>query len=173
VPLEPGDPIRIVRTKWDSRLHATFTGVYLGRDEHGGWIGARAGTTCWRRAYAFEAASDWVTVVPAEPWQAGFYDPPQDLVTYVDITTDAVWSDHQVRTVDLDLDVIRLVDGRVFVDDEDEFALHRVAYTYPESLVARARRTCEETLAAVESGRPPFDGSHLPWLRALREQVPA
>lgn len=172
--LRSGDPVRVVKTKWDGRLHATFTGVLLGWDQHGGWVGARAGTSCWRRTGAFVAQSDWVTVVPAAPWQAGFYDPAeQSTGIYVDVTTGAVWSRHQVRTVDLDLDVVRLVDGRVLVDDEDEFEAHRAAYGYPESLVAQARHTCQDVLDAVRSCRPPFDGSHTSWLDTLRERVPA
>ena len=44
---------------------------------------------------------------------------------YVDITTVPVWLDGPTRAVtavDLDLDVVRGWTGRVWVDDEDEFA---------------------------------------------------
>jgi hypothetical protein len=173
VHLRPGDPIRVIKTKWDRRLHATFTGVFLGRDDHGGWVGARAGTTCWRRTGAFVAPTDWVTLVPAQPWQAGFYDPAPDFQAYVDVTTEPVWSPHQVRAVDLDLDVIQRADGSVFVDDEDEFEAHRTAYGYPDPLIAQARETCEDVLNAVQARRPPFDGSHVIWLEALRNKASA
>ena len=33
--------------------------------------------------------------------------------------------------VDLDLDVIRMRDGRIILDDEDEFEEHQVRYAYP------------------------------------------
>ncbi|WP_180935649.1 DUF402 domain-containing protein [Nocardioides ungokensis] len=36
-----------------------------------------------------------------------------------------------LRAVDLDLDVVRGRTGRVWIDDEDEFAEHRVRFGYP------------------------------------------
>ena len=41
---------------------------------------------------------------------------------YVDMTTPAAWDGPVLRAVDLDLDVVRGATGRVWVDDEDEFA---------------------------------------------------
>lgn len=51
--------------------------------------------------------------------------------TYVDMTSRPAWDGPTVRAVDLDLDVIEALDRTVFVDDEDEFEEHRVAYGYP------------------------------------------
>ena len=76
MPLQPGDAARVVMTKWGGRAHSAFTGVYLGSDGFGDWVGARVGTRCWRRETSFNAASDWVTLVPTtSSWEAGFYDP--------------------------------------------------------------------------------------------------
>ena len=41
-----------------------------------------------------------------------------------------------LRAVDLDLDVVRGPTGRVWVDDEDEFAEHQVAFDYPDDVVS-------------------------------------
>ncbi|MGW3644493.1 DUF402 domain-containing protein, partial [Streptomyces sp. NPDC005143] len=41
-----------------------------------------------------------------------------------------------VRMVDLDLDVVRPRGGEAHVEDEDEFAEHRVRYGYPDRAVA-------------------------------------
>ena len=62
---------------------------------------------------------------------------------YVDITTVPVWSGDTVTAVDLDLDVVRGWTGRVWVDDEDEFAAHRVRYAYPSDLVRLAVTSCD------------------------------
>ena len=59
------------------------------------------------------------------------------------------------------------VAGEVFVDDEDEFAEHRVAFGYPDDVVAAAQGTCDELVAAVRAGLPPYDGTHLRWLTRL------
>jgi hypothetical protein len=93
---------------------------------------------------------------------------------YVDMTTPCVWSEDgtEVRCVDLDLDVIRETDGRVWIDDEDEFAEHQVALGYPADVIAGARRSCDEVFAAMSAGQPPFDGVALRWLEKLAQSRP-
>ena len=63
---------------------------------------------------------------------------PIDL--YVDMTTPPAWDGDVLRAVDLDLDVVRGRTGRVWVDDEDEFAAHRGPYGYPTAVVDLALR---------------------------------
>ena len=167
-------------SKWGDRPHWRFRGTYLGRDRHGEWIGFPAGTTFTRPGAHFEAVNDQVALVPARVdgsrpgWLATFHGPggflpvsgarvPIDL--YVDMTTPAAWQGDVVRAVDLDLDVVRGRSGRVWVDDEDEFAAHRTAYAYPPDLVDHALAACAAVSAAVRDGAPPFDRrAHLDWL---------
>jgi protein associated with RNAse G/E len=73
-----------------------------------------------------------------------------------------------VTAIDLALDVIKGPTGRVWVDDEDEFAQHRVELGYPADVVEAAVRSCEEIRAAVAAGSAPFDGAHLEWIARLR-----
>ena len=78
------------------------------------------------------------------------------------------WDGGVVRSVDLDLDVIQGVTGRVWVDDEDEFADHRVRFAYPPDVVAAALASANWVERAVRDGHAPFDGeTHLPWLHRL------
>ena len=53
--------------------------------------------------------------------------------------------------------------GEVFVDDEDEFAEHQVAFGYPAHVIEAAQASCDELLAAVRAGLPPYDGTHERW----------
>jgi protein associated with RNAse G/E len=76
-----------------------------------------------------------------------------------------------VRAVDLDLDVIRLQDGHVFVDDEDEFDEHRLAYGYPPDVVALAELTRDRVHAMILGEVAPYDGTHRRWLAALRALI--
>jgi protein associated with RNAse G/E len=79
-----------------------------------------------------------------------------------------VWHEGLVRLVDLDLDVIRDWSGRVWVDDEDEFAEHRVLFGYPDDVVRLAMDSCDRVRAAMMTGAAPYDGvTHLPWLERL------
>jgi uncharacterized protein len=174
VTLSPGDAVRVLMTKWPDRPHSEFTGVYLGADEHGDWVGARAGTRCWRRERFFEQRSDWVTLLRQDgTWCAGFYDPALPTETYVDIAAGTVWDGASVTTVDVDLDVVRDASGEVRLEDEDDFARNRAAYDYPAEVVRNAEATCTRVLTAVRRSRAPFDGSHRAWLNLLRELVPA
>src|SRR5690606_9318898 len=86
--------------------------------------------------------------------------PPLDgvpVAVYVDVTTPPAWDGATLRCVDLDLDVIAGEDGRVVVDDEDEFEAHRVSLGYPAEVQAAARAGCAAVLAAVTAGRAPYD----------------
>jgi protein associated with RNAse G/E len=86
---------------------------------------------------------------------------------YVDMTTPPSWDGPVVRAVDLDLDVIRMRNGWVVVDDEDEFAEHRVELGYPDEIVALAEASRDLVHAAILDEEPPFDGSHEGWQTVL------
>jgi hypothetical protein len=175
VTFELGDPVRIEMEKWGDRPHWQFAGVWLGSDEHGDWIGIPRGTPMARPGASIRSTNDQVGLVPSADlpeedrwWVATFHSPGAPNVhVYVDIATPPRWDDTVVRTVDLDLDVIRPIVGEVFVDDEDEFAEHQVSLGYPDDLVARAQRSCDRVLAAVTGRTAPYDGSHEPWLHQL------
>ena len=184
--MEPGTPVRCEMTKWGERPHWQFAGLHLGSDEHGEWLGFPQGTHNRRPGYAFDSEVDAVTLVPADGWYAATFHAPGiwcDL--YVDITTPGEWEGAVLRAVDLDLDVIRMAPalppasrrsapqnlsagpGEVFIDDEDEFAEHQVAFGYPADVVVAAQASCDEVIAAVRAGVAPYDGTHRRWLEQL------
>jgi len=185
---EPGDPIRVEVTKWGDRPHWRFDGVWLGSDEYGEWLGFPEGTHNARPGFAFDSEVDAVTLVPHEGhWIATFQAPGIWCDLYVDISTPGTWDGDVLRAVDLDLDVIRMAPespadsprrtsapqnqragwGEVFIDDEDEFLEHQVAYGYPADVIAAARASADELKVAVEARLAPYDGRHLAWLKEL------
>jgi hypothetical protein len=173
----PGRRVRVVARKWPDRPHWEHDAEHLGEDEHGVWVGAPAGTLLSRPGAALVTDQALVTLVPRdEPFLATFYAPGglAHCDAYVDICTVPVWDTPSVAdgavtvtAVDLDLDVVRGWSGRVWVEDEDEFAAHRVRYAYPGDLVRLAASSCERVRVAVEEGRPPYDGTAWAWLAAL------
>ena len=173
---ELGDPVRIEMEKWGDRPHWQFDAIWLGSDEHGDWAGFPSGTPMSRPGYALVSGNDQVgllprTDLPADErgWVATFHGAPhRRVLVYVDIATPPVWDGSTLRTVDLDLDVVRDDTGEVWVDDEDEFAEHRVELGYPDQVVSGATRSCERVRSAVAGRVAPYDGSHEPWLEALR-----
>jgi len=162
--------VRVVARKWPDRPHWEFDAVRLGEDEHGVWVGAQPGTPMSRPGASFVTDQAQVSVVPRDAgFVATFYAPggrsPCDV--YVDITTVPRWSADHVSAHDLDLDVVRGWTGRVWVDDEDEFADHRVRFGYPADLVRLATTSCAAVHDALVGRRPPYDGTAVAWLNAL------
>ncbi|ETK35763.1 domain/protein associated with RNAses G and E [Microbispora sp. ATCC PTA-5024] len=158
--------MRVVYRKYGGSLHWNHPGRLLGEDEHGVWIGCPAGMLA-RRGHepptVFEFAS--VMLFPRDAWwTAAFNARPHDPEIYCDVSTVPQWRDDEVTMVDLDLDVLRFLDGRVHLDDEDEFADHQVTYGYPEDIVSQAERSAAWLMEAVGAGAGPFGGAHTRWL---------
>lgn len=165
--------VRVLTRKWPDEPHWEFDAIRLGVDAHGHWVGVPRGTWLSRPDKGFTATADHVVLLPHDAWWvATLYgdDDERPMDVYVDMTTPCAWSQDgsEVRCVDLDLDVIRGVDGEVWVDDEDEFAQHQVQYGYPAEVIAGAERSRDEVLAALTAREGAFDGVSYTWLARLR-----
>jgi hypothetical protein len=168
--MEPRD-INVVYRKFDGSLHWHFPGRYLGGDEYGRWVGCRPGTS-GRRGH--EPALVWdhayVMLFPRDAWwTATFNAEPENTEIYSDITTVPEWRDDEVTAIDLDLDVLRMRDGRVILADEDEFTEHQVRYAYPPDVVASAEMSAAWLLDAVRRHREPFATAYKPWLHQVTD----
>jgi uncharacterized protein len=170
----PGADVRCVMGKWGGRPHWEFDAVLLGSDEHGDWLGIEAGTLMFRPGAEYVAPVPQVGLAPApgpdedRGWLATFHARGGQVQVYVDMTTPPVWEGSTLTAVDLDLDVVRGNSGRVWVDDEDEFAEHRVQLGYPDEVARLAMSSCNRVRAAMLAGSAPYDGiTHLPWLERL------
>jgi protein associated with RNAse G/E len=167
--------VQVRYTKWGARPHWTLRGFRLGEDEHGVWVGAPRGTVMRRPGVEVVAARHHAMLFPrAQPWTAAFYqrlpdDGPEEVAVYVDITTVPVWGSDEVTMVDLDLDVVQVFGGAVHVDDEDEFAEHQVALSYPPEIVALASQSCAEQEARVRAGEAPYGDIGAAWVRRVAD----
>jgi hypothetical protein len=94
-----------------------------------------------------------------------FNPPPRTSEVYCDITTPARWDGDTVHIVDLDLDVVRRREsGLVELRDEDEFAVHRESFGYPDDLVEEAYAAARKLLVALDDGTEPFATHYRKWL---------
>ena len=173
--LDLGDAVHVRMTKWGDRPHWEFDSVYLGADEHGTWLGFPRGTQMNRPGMEYVSPTDQLGLVPPERapdfergWLATFHGRGGPLSVYVDVTAPPTWSGSTLTAIDLDLDVVRELDGRVWVDDEDEFAEHQVAFGYPPAIITAARASCDRLVGLVSGSHPPYDGSARPWFDLLQ-----
>ncbi|GAA3445346.1 DUF402 domain-containing protein [Planomonospora venezuelensis] len=154
----PFETVNVVYRKYDGSLHWHHSALLLGEDEHGVWTGCVAGTlgrkgseppVAW--PYAF------VILFPRDAWWTALFNAePNRTEIYCDITTVPEWRGDEVTMVDLDLDVIRKRDGRIYLDDEDEFEEHQVRYAYPAEVITSARASADHLMKAVTGYTAPF-----------------
>ncbi|MGH3445203.1 MAG: DUF402 domain-containing protein [Nocardioidaceae bacterium] len=163
--------VHVQTRKWPDTPHWEYDATYLGADGFGHWVGVAKGVWLSRPGAGFHAQCDQVVLLPHDEWWvATFYgdDVERPVDVYVDIATPVTWEDDLVHTVDLDLDVVQGPTGRIWVDDEDEFAEHRVALDYPADVVEHAVAGCRHVLDAVTRHGAPFDGTARDWLARFR-----
>ena len=171
-----GDPVSVRMRKWPDLPHWEFDAVYLGYDDHGSWLGFPRGTSMVRPGAEYVSPTDQLGLVPPvsapdaeRGWLATFHGLGGLLSVYVDVVAPPTWSGSTVIAIDLDLDVVRELDGRVWVDDEDEFALHQVELGYPDEIIDAARVSRDRLVGLIGSGHPPYDAdTRLPWFELLR-----
>ncbi|MFD0886214.1 DUF402 domain-containing protein [Streptosporangium algeriense] len=163
--------VRVVYRKYDGSLHWNHPALLLGEDEHGVWVGCPPGSS-GRRGQEPPVVWDqpFVILFPRDAWwTATFNAAPYKTEIYCDVSTVPRWDGDEVTMVDLDLDVIRIrEDGRVLLDDEDEFEEHRVRYAYPREIVERARASAAALMEAVTARTAPF-ASTPRWLSLVTE----
>lgn len=179
-----GQPILVEMTKWGDRPHWQFPGRYLGADVHGEWLGFPIGTINARPGFTFASTVDAVTLLPRQDWWIATFQAPGIWCSiYTDIASPVTWEDSIARAVDLDLDVVRLAPGvgpppgytgapvdpgGVYIDDEDEFADHRVAFDYPDDVITAAERACVGVRDRMTARESPFDrATSARWFRSL------
>lgn len=161
--------VQVEFRKYDGRLSARWTADRLGEDEHGVWLGTARGvaveadTGGWTNRFAH------VLLVPDGRWWTATFCTAPGPEVYCDVCTVPEWNADRtvLRTVDLDLDVVRSPGGPARLKDEDEFAEHRLTYGYPDDVVSRARRTAARLLEAARldgHGTEPFVSAWRPWL---------
>ncbi len=147
--------------------------VRLGEDDWGIWLGATPET--WYRNdpdKAFAAPRPMVQLIVPGAWWTYLHNDRGTHPWYVDIVTPPTIEDTTITMVDLDLDVIRNADGTVYVDDEDEFAEHRVTLGYPERWIDQARVTAARIALRLEGPGEPFGSVTEHWLGVARNHWP-
>ena len=171
--------IELRYTKWDGRLHWHFDLQPLGEDEHGLWLGAPVGCLLQRGDEPpKESPVGFAVLIPRRGCWTAYFNNPADsdalglpagklVEIYVDVTDEPKRRGAVVHAIDLDLDVLRWRDGRVSLEDEDEFLEHQVNYGYPPDVIARVEETSRELLEQMRNRSEPFGNAADRWLDHL------
>ena len=167
----PGDLVVSRNRKYDGGAHWVVPGRHLGSDEHGHWVFQGTHEFISRPGAGLYTESDAIFLIPhTGDWVATFFDDshPSGVELYIDLAIELVWQRItptvvEFHMIDMDLDVIRTKSRGLFVDDEDEFAQHRIELAYPDELCTRMEAACAALTEAVASGDAPFDGRDAAW----------
>jgi hypothetical protein len=160
--------------KWPDRKHWQFTGLRLGGDACGTWLVTPAGSVAQRGSEPpTSLGTGFVGLVPPNAWWvAEFYWDHPSYEVYVNISTPVDWDGNRLTSIDLDLDVVRRLDGTVEILDDDEFLAHSIRYEYPPALIGSARRAAERAREALVRRHEPFGRAMTKWLDPARAAVP-
>lgn len=156
--------------KYDGSLSARWHATRLGDDDYGIWLGTAQDTRISSASGGWKSRFAYTMLIPRSEWWTATFCAEPGPEMYCDVCTVPEWhaDGSGLRTVDLDLDVVRPRGGDAWVKDEDEFAEHRASYGYPDSVVNKARQTCEWLMeAGRRGGAEPFASAYHHWLDRL------
>lgn len=153
--------VDVVAEKWGGRAHYRAPMHVLGEDEHGIWLWGPRGRAIRRGDEVVHTTrEDSVALAPRGAWWfASWWLGHRAVELYVNINTPVERRGSDLVYVDLDLDVVRTVDGEASIVDQDEFAEHQVALGYPADLIARTEAEAATALRLVADRATPFDGA--------------
>jgi hypothetical protein len=162
----PAYPLIEVRGfKFPRRPTAVAGGYLLGDDRYGRWLAFRQGdpwqTADGSRTGEFEGS--FVKLVPSGTYWTACFNPGDPEVD-IDIVLPVTWVGSGLEEIDLELDVLRLSDGRVHVRDRDQFAEVRTKWGMPADLAQKAELACEDMRRLLEENTEPFASVGAGWL---------
>ncbi|WP_240658535.1 DUF402 domain-containing protein [Microbacterium sp. CPCC 204701] len=156
---EIGSALQFRWRKWDGGPHWVNDCIYLGSDRWGDWVGQPDGWRNVRPGLELTADGPNVTLLPPSgDFAMTIHGAPRRVRTYIDIAWDIRWEHREPRGIDMDLDVVKAIDGRgLYIDDRDEWNEHRVAYGYPHDIVDRLEALAVDLERRVAAAEAPFD----------------
>ncbi|WP_127473036.1 DUF402 domain-containing protein [Microbacterium sulfonylureivorans] len=155
---EAGTRLTFRWRKWTGDPHWLHECVYLGSDRWGDWFGQLPGWDSSRPGRTFAPEHPNVTLVPPSGDYAYTRNAaPHHTRIYIDIAWDLRWEAGEPTGIDMDLDVVERTDRGVYIDDEDEWDEHRVAYGYPLDVVAHLEALAADLEKRVTAHEAPFD----------------
>ena len=158
--------------KWPRRPTSVACASVLGEDQFGQWLGVTKGSAWWAadRSHTGIFLHSFVKLVPSNTfWSVCFH--PVDYAVDVDIILPVHWTGDILEEVDLELDILRSPDGKVWVRDHDKFDRMRTEWSMPPEIARQAENTCQQIRLSVEQAHEPFGSIGLAWLLHFLEST--
>jgi hypothetical protein len=166
------DSIEVRGFKLPRRPTSVALASSLGEDQYGHWLGLRKGSPWWA-ADGFNSGTfshSFVKLVPSNTfWSVCFH--PGELVVDVDIILPVTRKGHILEEIDLELDVLRSRDGKVWIRDQDTFERLQIHGGLPLDIATKAMATCQQIHAFVEQSVEPFGSVGISWLTGFLQQT--
>ena len=150
---DPGGYARIDKIKVPGG-RCSFELTYVGEDEYGLWFYGRPGAR-WQMSHRNGQLDQAVMslIQPGQAFVSWWIDDPDDRNLSIDVCLPPEETELGWRYVDLELDPVRHSDGRVEIEDVDEFdAACRAGWISVEH-AALAQRTSQAMARCLESRR--------------------
>jgi len=155
----PGGGVRLSKVKRPGGVF-WYDLTFIGQDEHGMWLSGPNGSP-WGAPHDAGSLSVHVVVLlaPSRPWVAWWVDDEADRRLEIDVCLPPERTVDGWQYVDLELDPVRHeADGRVEIEDWDEYqeSVDAGRMSGPEARLAR--RTAEELAEALRCRSEPWQG---------------
>ncbi len=156
MPLDKYPLIAIHGFKWPKRPTAQTTGYLLGADQYGHWLGIVAGSL-WHASNGQQGSFEhsFVKLITHDAYWSACFNLSGKLID-VDIVMPNMWNDQLVEEIDLEIDLLKLDDGRLEIRDQAEFAAVCQTWPMPPSIVDQVHATTTEIYQQLHDQVEPF-----------------
>lgn len=86
---------------------------------------------------------------------------------YCNICMPPEFSNKEIKFIDLDIDIVRSIEGKWSVVDEDEYEVNSEKFKYPSTLKENVSQALDEILKKIEGKHFPFDGFFEKYIKDL------
>lgn len=163
--------IRIHGFKWPKRPMAQAIGYLLGADQYGYWIGIAAGGV-WHHSNGQQGRFEqsFVKLIPYNAYWSACFNPSDTLID-VDIVLPNNWNHRLVEEIDLEIDLLKMDDGRLEIRDEADFAEVCQRWPMPANLIEQVQATTKHIYQQLHEEAEPFKLVGAQWLADFLQQL--
>lgn len=157
--------------KWPKRPTAQAIGYLIGTDQFGHWLGIIAGSVwqhCNGQQGTFEQS--FVKLIPYNAYWSACFNCSGKLID-VDIVLPHIWANQLIEEVDLEIDLLKMDDGRLEIRDQAEFAVVFQQWPMLTSLIDQVHATTTQIYQQLATEAEPFKRVGVQWLALFLQQI--